>query len=82
MVCAGGVCLYRPIYNRKRKGKNKKNEKLCKKVLTSAGKHDIIIKLSGADRTLKTKIKKTSKKYLTIETERDIINKLSRESGE
>ena len=56
-------------------------KKLCKKVLTSAGKHDIIIKLSGADRTLKTKIKKLQKKYLTIETERDIINKLSRESG-
>ena len=60
----------------------RKNEKVCKKVLTSAGKHDIITKLSGADRTLKTKIKKTSKKCLTIETERDIINKLSRESGE
>ena len=38
-----------------------KMKKLCKKVLTSAGKHDIITKLSGADRTLKTKIKKLQK---------------------
>ena len=40
----------------------RENEKLCKKVLTSAGKHDIITKLSDADGARQKSFEKNRKK--------------------
>ena len=57
-------------------------KKLCKKVLTSAGKHDIITKLSGADGARQKGFEKTGKKVLTKLLSCGKINKLSREDGE
>ena len=59
----------------------RENEKLCKKVLTSAGKHDIITKLSDADGARQKGFEKTGKKVLTKLLSCGKINKLSREDG-